>query len=230
MGRHQGDLQVKARGARRAGALLAVGLVALLAGCGGDETCDCRPPYPVQDSPASVLQALERSWRERNLDEYSKLLADDFRFHFDAGTRVERGLPDYWTTPQESVAVGKVFSSDLVSSIVVNMKFNPDALPDTRTGHGRWVYIQVTDVHVEVDLRPTTEIPEGITFLIDGQRQRYYFRTGLTESDTLAASPTAGLYYLVEWWDYGLDAPAMVRAPRTSVERITWSGIKTTFH
>lgn len=207
----------------------------LSGGCSRDDKdgCDgCTGDFFPPTAPDDVLSNFQVAWRQRNTDEYSKLLADDYRFYFDNVTRAEKGLPEYWGRTTDSTQVGKLFASPQVSDISVELKWSHNAAkPATEPGRERWVYYDILDVFLDVDLAPTDDNPDGVTFRVEDQRQRFYFRKGKTEGDTLSTSATAQIYYLTEWRDYGvegLDGPS--RAPAASGSSTSWSQVKTLFH
>ena len=202
----------------------------VMAACGDDDKESGPDPYPPQTSQANVMSAFQRAWRERNTEEYAKLLASDFRFYFDNITRTQNGLPVFWTRPQDSTQVEKLFSSSQVADIAVQLDFPPEFKADAQVGRSRWTYLDVLDVFLAVDLAPTSEVPEGVTLQVQDQRQRFYFRKGTTEADTLAASATASLYFLVLWEDYGSGSSSGSSSSRlTASESNTWGSIKALF-
>ena len=219
------------RGMPRLAGLMAVAVFALLmTGCsestGGDPDPD---PYLARTSPDNVLNNFQVAWRTRNIGRYSQLLAEDYRFYFDNETRTHMGLPPYWTTAEESTQVGNLFNSQQVAGIYIALKWPlGTAHPATEPGRENWVYLDVLDVLLEVDLTPTTDLPEGVTLQVDDQKQRYYFRRGKTEP----AAPGDTLFYLTEWRDYGSGSGYLsnsgVSRPTTS-ESSTWGGIKAIF-
>ena len=67
------------------------------------------------------------------------------------------------------------------------------------------------------------------TLRVDGDAQDLFLRKGASPADTLASSPTAQEWFLVEWHDLArLQAPAGpggAESP-TPVQAMNWSGIK----
>lgn len=177
--------------------------------------------YLPRTSPENVLRNLETAWKNRDIEEYAKLFAEDFRFYFDEGTRQQNGtLPVFWNAVDESTQIAALFSSPLVTDIRIKLQFGP-AKDAGEPGRPGWVYIDVLDTFLEVDLEPEAGELEGLTLRIDGQKQRFFFRKGRTPEDT-----ESEIWYIVEWRDFGnAQAPG-----RTSegllVEPTTWSRIK----
>jgi hypothetical protein len=90
--------------------------------------------------------------------------------------------------------------------------------------------VDVVDTFLEVDQLPGPGESEGVTLRVDGQLQHFYFRRGKNPADTLAASPAAGIYYLVEWRDFGMgSSKATTAGERPAVEESTWGRIKSFF-
>ena len=221
---------MKAHAWRRLAGLMVASVLLLMAGCGDDDKESGPAPYPSQTSQANVMAAFQRAWNEKNFDEYSKLLAEDFQFYFDPQTRMAKQLPLFWTRLQDSSRVARLFSSDRVADISLRLTFQTEFKADTLSAHSRWTYIDVLDVFLDVDLAPTPEDPEGVTYRVEDQRQRFYFRTGITQADTLATSATASLYYMVGWIDYGIESLSASGGNRPAAGQMTsWSGIKTLF-
>jgi len=208
--------------------LLLAAMVLSLAAC-GDETdhiChEANPPIEcvlkAPTSEANLLDNLQAAYEYRDVAAYSDLLADDFRFYFDPDTRSSNNLPEFWNSDTDSTQTGRLFTSTKVSEIRVNLTFNRTAVPDSRPG---WSYIIVQDTFLEVDQIPDQSEPEGITFRVDGQIQKFYFRKGKSPADTLATSATAQRYYIVEWRDFGFGTGAL--ASSAAVRPNTWGQIK----
>lgn len=161
------------------------------------DTPDCRGDGLTQDSPESVLQLLIKSYTRRDIVLYASLLAGDFQFWFDPDTRPST-VPDFWTRQQDSTGTGNLFAASDVSDIRIRLTYGTSTWDNT-LGHAGWRKIRVTDTFLEVDKVPPTG--EVVTLRVDGDVQDFYFRRGRTPADTLATSPTARLWYLVEWRD-----------------------------
>ena len=204
-------------------------LALVMTGCskstGGNPDPD---PYLARTSPDNVLNNFQVAWRKKDIGRYSQLLAEDYRFYFDNQTRMDKGLPPFWTAAQESTQVGKLFNSQRVSDIYISLKWPIGAAhPAVEPGRENWVYLDVLDVSLDVDLAPTDQNPEGITYRVDGQKQRYYFRRGKTEP----AAPGDTLFYLTEWQDFGAGYLSSTGVSRpTARQKTTWSGVKTLFN
>jgi hypothetical protein len=178
-------------------------LVAFGVGC-----TDTVPPvdgevYLDQTSPDNVLINLQTSYKFRNIEEYAKLLADDFLFFFDPVTQEREQLPEFWNRFTDSVQTDRLFNSPDLIGTKIKLTYDKTPREVNESGREHWVYIDVGDTFLEVELGPTEEFEEGVTLLVDGQTNRFYFRKGRTEADTLAESATSQLYYITEWKDRG---------------------------
>ncbi len=94
--------------------VLGLGLDFGLAGCSDDEGGPhepCCEEYPAATTPDQAMENFERAWEEMNLEEYSKLLHEDFLFAYDyriiLGLKVR--LPQ-WTREIELDTVGAMFT------------------------------------------------------------------------------------------------------------------------
>jgi hypothetical protein len=198
-------------------------ILIILAGCEDDP--QPRSPYNNGNTPDLILQDFQTSWRMRDTTRYSEILSDDYRFYFDPDTRADKGLPEFWDHQTDVIQVGKIFTSNEVNDIRLTMQYSPTPLVvDGRVG---WQLINVGDEFLEVELKPPSGYPEGITLVVDGQIQKFYFRKGRTEADTLASSATSSQYYIVEWRDLGVQLAVSDRL--MSVRSTTWGGIKAGF-
>jgi hypothetical protein len=208
--------------------LFILGLTAILPGCGDD---DERPVVERQRpaTEAAMLDTLEVNYRLQQEDFYAELLADDFRFYPDPISQERENLPEFWDRATDSTQTAKLFVAEELKGVKINLTFN--SVPQPVSGKPHWTYIDVGDTFIEVELGPTEEFVEGVTILVDGQVQRFFFRKGRTEADTLAVSPTAENIYIVEWWDRG--APVSRQAgpgSRPLSVNSTWTSIKTLFN
>jgi hypothetical protein len=214
------------RGLRSIGAgLLSFLLGFALCGCRDGEPCVC--PYLLpQTSPDNVLKNLQTSYKTRDIEQYAPLLADDFRFYIAQNTRDELGLPEFWTRGQDSLVTARMFSSPQVNDIRITIQYSPT--PTADAAHPGWNRIVAGDEFLELEIKAQPGETEGITLVVDGQVQRFYFRMGRSPADTLSTSPTSRLFYLVEWVDEGLSLTKPLGAPEAS-EPSTWSRLKAMF-
>jgi hypothetical protein len=200
----------------RLGVLVFLAALPILSACTKDVVEDPPSALQAQVTEDAVLNNLQVAYRNKDINEYSKLLADDFQFYFDAKTRQDKGLPPFWTRLTDSTQTERLFKSDQVSRISIKLTWPPkSAKPVNQIGREDWTYYDILDVLLDVDLAPTTDNPDGFTFRVEDQRQRFYFRKGKTKP----AAPGDTLMYIVQWEDYGVES-----APGGEV---TFSSVKT---
>jgi hypothetical protein len=111
----------------------------------------------------------------------------------------------------------------------VKIKLTFGQTPQEVPGKARWTSINVVDTFLEFELGATVEYPDGVTLLVDGQVNKFYFRKGWTEGDTLAASATADNLYIVEWRDLGPNRFGQNFASQPRSIQNTWGSIKAIF-
>lgn len=178
--------------------LLALALVTV-AGCGDDYVWrDGGPDHIAQTTPANVLRNLVTAYKYRNIEEYSRLFADDVTFFYDPISGEREALPEFWNRLSDSTTTEQLFQSAEVSDIRLSLTYSPTPKPVNESGRVNWVYIDVEDAFFEVTL-VTPAHPEGITHIVEAEDQRFYFRKGRHEGDTEASSQTSSLYFIVEW-------------------------------
>lgn len=194
-------------------------LSVMTAGCGDEDNKEA-DPYSYINTPAGILEDLKTAWVRRDSTRYADFFADDYRFHSDPNTVWE--LPEFWERPEELATVGTLFAAPRVNDIRVIL-YSTQPQPDS-THHGWWL-ITVNDEYLEVELKPAPGETEGITLVVDGQINKFWFRKGRTAADTLATSATSQKYYIVEWQDLGaLSKPGDFMTKGTS-----WTRVKTYF-
>jgi hypothetical protein len=206
---------------------LLLGAAIFLTACSGDEPS--RPQVP--DTPQLVLEALEKAYRKRDAAAYARLLADDFRFFFDEETRLSFELPDSWNRDDDVKATSRIFRDDFVDEITIQLE-GGSPVPSGESGRETWLRNHVADTFLEIEMEPDDQEPDGLTLLLDGHVQTFYFRMGKYPADTLATSETAARMYLVEWHDRGIvRSPGGNRGDEDAlpVYDMTWSAIKLFF-
>jgi hypothetical protein len=226
-------------GSRLRLAILAILATVVLAGCGDDTTLKPESdPFPIPISQGNVLSNLAYSWRQKRIDVYSSLLADDFRFYFDEDTRIRKGLPVFWTRVDDTTSVKLLFDSPYTRMITISLDGVTGPVPASDLWRETWTRVDVRNTFLEVTLNPSPEHPDGPTLRVNGSLQHFFFRRGRNPGDTLAASPTSHRYYIVEWDDMGMSASSgsldghSTGAPMpglSMVEWATWGGIKSAY-
>ncbi|MDZ4805152.1 MAG: hypothetical protein SGI90_09850 [Candidatus Eisenbacteria bacterium] len=157
-------------------------------------------PILPQTSEDNVLSNFQVAYRQKRIDEYAKLLANDFQFYFDPVTRGQLGI-EFWTRTEDSLRTEQLFTSPEVTKIVIEL----DWPARSATGAGflapreRWTKLFLTDVYLDVDFAPIGQ--EVTTFRVEQQQQRFFFRRGRTNPPS---GPSDTLMYIVEWRDQGV--------------------------
>jgi len=189
------------------------------------DSCGVGPGHPprLQISEDNVLNDFQVAYRQRRIDEYSRLLATDFQFYLDPVTSSQLGIAS-WTRTQDSLATERLFLSPEVTNLATELGWRPHSavnagLPPPRE---QWTTLVVSDVYLDFDFAPVGQ--DTTTFRVENQEQRFYFRRGRTNPPS---GPADTLVYIVEWHDQGITSG--LRAQRTLVEPTTWSSIKTRF-
>lgn len=195
----------------------------LALGCSDDDADPEASPYLAPTSTANILSNFQVAYSHRDSEAYAGLLADDFRFYLDPATRNQLGI-ESWTKSEDALATGGLFDAPEVTKIVIELNYPTDDQPATGTGRERWRLRRVTGVYLDVDFAPAGQ--EVTTFRVENQTQDFYFRQGRSAADTLASSPTADDWYLVEWRDHGTEPAALRRSPVLSKQTSTWSSLK----
>jgi hypothetical protein len=196
-------------------------LVGNLTGCVDCEDADCgNGPgrYLPRTSEDNVLYNLRLAYRERSVEKYAELLAEDFRYFPDPATRQQLGI-ESWDRATELARIRCLFESPDVTKITIELGWayrsaTSAGLPSPRD---TWTELVLTDVFLDIDFMPSGQ--EVTTFRIEDQAQQIFFRKGRTNPP---AGPADTLVYIVEWRDLGTSQKALV-----GEESATWSGVKT---
>lgn len=114
-----------------AGCLVAGGVLSY--GCNQDDPAKPEPPAAVEFKDLTqkddVLFNLELSYNERVINQYDKLLDDDFVFYFSRFDVDNNGTPEYWDRTTDVVVTEKILDGDRVNALSL-VKLNLD-YPDT---------------------------------------------------------------------------------------------------
>jgi len=191
---------------------IALVLIGFLAACSDDDTDTGSTTYLPQTSEDNVLENVIRSWEERDVAAYAKLLAADYQFYSDPTTRTQLGI-EFWTRTTDSLSAEAIFNCPAVKSIEVDIDWvrgsarDPGFLDPRR----EWTRIDITSLSVEVVIQEPGEAP--VTYRCDRHPQAALFRRG----SRFPAAQTDDLVYLVEWRD---------EAPEAEMPPMTWTRIK----
>lgn len=184
-------------------------LSVLFLGCGDDESPAVKPShYASPTAPESLIANLQTSYKNREIKEYAKLLAPEFKFEFqpiDANTIGE----DHWTRDEDSTGTRALFTATLVSEIRINLVYQQkDSTVDISPPVDS-VKVRIVTTHLEVD-----QI-DGITWVVRDQ-QDLFFRKGKT------ANGENSQHWFLYQWD---DLPSLA-SPGLPGAGTTWGSIK----
>ena len=204
--------------------MLTFGLIAMgqsTLSCKECDSCGSQPDELLpQYSEDNVLYNFKIAYRRKQVDEYTKLLATDFRFYLDPVTAKQVGA-EYWTRTQDSLATERLFSSPQITKVVIELQWPTHSATNAGLPPPRdtWTKLFVTDVYLDADYAPAGQ--DTTTFRVANQTQRFFFRRGRTSPPS---GPADTLVYLVEWRDQGVAGGGA--NARTLVAPSTWSLIK----
>ena len=153
-----------------------------------------------QTSEDNVLDNFQVAYRKKLINEYARLLANDFQFYFDPVTRAQLGI-EFWTRTEDSLRTEQLFTSPEVTKIVIELDWPARSAIGAgflapRNG---WTKLFLTDVYLDVDFAPIGQ--EVTTFRVEQQQQQFFFRRGRTSPPS---GPSDTLMYIVEWRDQGV--------------------------
>jgi hypothetical protein len=201
--------------------LLALSMAA--AGCMNDKRptvpiCnDCDGPYRQQTSPARILANLQVAYRERNVAEYRKLLADDFTFVFSpADTVGDDPTPSQWGLADDLQSTGNMFTDSLVDRIELTSYVLgvPERADSLLYGPRAWK-VRVDAASFQVWTR--NEAHGTLVYLVEGTTEVLYFRT----EPSRPASDGKPSWFIFRWEDLPIGS--------AKVAKRSWGAIKFLF-
>ncbi len=178
--------------------------VAVLSGCifsptPGDTPPPPRSPYFQPTAPESLIFNLQASYRNREIEEYAKILAPEFIFNFQSQDANEIGTP-FWTHDQDSTGTRALLTTTEVSDIRIELIYGERDtavnFPGTPLDSLK-IRIITTDLQVDQT--------DGTTWLVQDQ-QDMFFRKGLVENNE-----NPDHWWLYEWNDIPTLAAPGVR-------------------
>jgi len=184
----------------------------LLASCDADVEPPPAPhaPYASPTAPESLITNLQLSYRQREIKEYAKLLAPEFRFKFQSLDANDIGT-DFWTRDQDSTGTRALLTATLVSEIRINLLYG--ARDTTINFHGTpldSLKIRIINTDLQVDQT------DGITWVITDQ-QDFFFRQGKVQN---GEDPT---HWFIYEWD---DIPTVAAPGLETGGTTTWGNLK----
>jgi hypothetical protein len=199
-----------------------------LAACNEDTGVDClsgpcyppeHGPYFVPTAPESLIANLQVSYRRREIDQYAKILAPEFKFRFQPIDANIMGT-DFWTRDQDSTGTRALLTTAEVADIRINLfAYGRDTTLNFPGTPLDTVKVRIVTTDLQVDQA------DGITWVVNDQ-QDLFFRKGLA---ALGENPNY-------WWMYAWnDLPSLssAGAPRTTdptpVAPTTWGKLKSQY-
>ncbi len=183
---------------KKLGILLILPLAAaVLAGCPFDVSKKPTPPPPVVSYPEATsagicLDNLRSAYIERNITEYRKLFASEYRFVFSPIDVVDpdNPTPREWLLEEELVSTQNMFESELVDRIELTFQ-KSDTTDSSNEYPGTWK-VNLSEVQLRVYTRKDGE---PLTLLVPQGTAVFYFRKNGLSSDG------KDLWKIVRWED-----------------------------
>jgi hypothetical protein len=178
-----------------------------------DPGCDpCPPldPFLEPTSPENVVANLQAAYRLRDIEEYAKLLAPEFTFVLQPVDAQNIGT-DFWTRDQDSTGTVALFTTELVSNIMIELLHGSAEAPidSALTPGTKWIRIHQTLLEVDE--------ASGTSWLVT-DLQDMFFRQGKA-----AAGEDTTQWFLLEW----RDIPTFTSpTPSSGTQEATWGKLK----
>jgi len=165
-------------------------------------------------SPESAVGNLVEAYRQRDFEEYSKLLAPEFIFKFQP-VDVQQVETEFWTRHQDTRGTYNLFKTPLVSHITINLTYEPAVPAPVSDFPPGTMWIRISQTLLEVD-----QI-DGITWFVQDV-QDMYFRRG---DERYGENPA--IWFLLEWRD--VQPPDSLQAAAGGEQQATWGWLKTLY-
>jgi hypothetical protein len=199
-------------------AFLALTVVAT--GCKNEKKLTPPPAseYLAQSSAANVLANLQKAYGNRDIDEYRKLLTEDFVFVFNPTDPVDPNHPHPagWGLVEELRATEHMFTDTLVTKIELSSyRLGVPERADSIEYRPRAWRARVDHANLQVYTRKR----DGtlLTLLVDGATERFF----LVEEPTTPASDGNPTWYIFRWEDQPIGTG--------KVENKSWGQIKNAY-
>jgi hypothetical protein len=171
--------------------------------------------YHEPTAPESLIANLQVSYRNREINHYTELLAPEFIFRLQPIDASILGQ-EFLTRDQDSTGTRALLTTTEVSEIKINLIYSGRDItvnfPGTPVDS---VKIRIITTDLQVDQT------DGTTWVVTDQ-QEFYFRKGLAGS---GENPN-------QWWMYEWDELPTLFATAsnpTPVMSVTWGGLKTRY-
>ena len=194
-------------------AIFLLSIAVLLASCDEDpvEPGPIQSHYASPTAPESLITNLQLSYRQREINEYVKLLAPEFIFKFQPLDANDIGT-QFWTRAQDSTGTRALLTTTLVSDIHLNLIGGGWDLSIDSSDPVDSVRVPIITTELQIDQT------DGITWFVTDQ-QDFFFRQGKAENGENPA------HWLIYEWD---DLPTL-GAPGISTNRTTWGKVKSQY-
>jgi hypothetical protein len=198
----------------RRGLLFGPLLVVLLPTGIGCKDAVTEPVRVEPGSPVDVINNLQASYVLRDIEQYARLLAPEFRFKFQP-LDAQEIAKEFWSREEDLAGTEALFKATVVASISVDLIHGPEEDvedPEFPTGTKR---ILINQTFLQVD--ETT----GITWVVS-DLQDLFFRPG---DETLGEDRDR--WFLTEWRD--LPSTGAPTVGITAVLPATWGRLKAAY-
>ena len=182
--------------------------------------CDEEPPlgppnlpeYEPLTSPENLIVNLQASYQRREIEEYAKLLAPEFRFQFQP---VDQGLigKEFWNRDEDSVGTRALLETPEVAVIRIDLLYagRDSTIDKTPPADSVRIRIHTTDL----EIYQTNDFSWVVT-----DQQDMFFRKGISASGENPAH-----WFMYEWH----DLPSL-SSPRSTFKGLTtWGKLKSQY-
>jgi hypothetical protein len=179
--------------------------------------CDgCPEPFlqKPQTSPENVVHNLQFVYVHRDIEQYAKLLAPEFRFVFQP-IDAQEITQDSWTREEDLAGTRALFEAPVVTSITIDLVHGPAVDADDPELPPGAKEIRINQTFLQVDEST------GITWVVS-DIQDLFFRSG---DATLDEDPD--LWFLFDWRD--IPSTGAPRTPASGEQETTWGKLKSRY-
>ena len=171
--------------------------------------------YLAQSSAANVVANFQKAYRNRDIDQYRKLLTDDFIFVFNPADPVDPNHPSppQWGLADELGSTEHMFIDTLVTKIELSSySLGVPERADSLDYRPRAWKVRVDQANLQIYTRKR----DGtlLTLLVDGATEVFF----LVEEPTRLASDGKPTWYIFRWEDQPIGTG--------KTERTSWGQIK----
>ncbi len=181
---------------RYAFVVLLVLALGTLAGCpfitkGGDDKPNPEPPvYPEPTTIGIVLQNLQKSYIEMNIDQYEKLFDPSYTYIF-SPQDIGDGNPESWGLSDEIVSARHMFSktdANLDGNIAEKVRLTFDIGPEIPNDLEDWTKVILSNVYLTLETR-SAQTGDNTNYEVQGDQAYLWFKK------------VGGYWKIVQWED-----------------------------